>query len=448
MTMPNFDFSKRYCVIGLGTTGLSVVRFLTSKNADFAVADTRPQLNLQALRDINPSVACRTGELCADWLSQFDSLIVSPGLSCKLPALQQAESAGAEIIGDVELFCRLANAPIVAVTGSNGKSTVVSLLECVGQFSGKHVVVGGNLGTAVLDLLTAEADLYVLELSSFQLETTLSLRAQAACVLNVSEDHMDRYSGLAAYIEAKQRIYRGATNAVCLQEDVATHPQTAVERGTRVFAEAKSHYASNELGLATHQGQPWIFQGEEPLMPIAEMRLAGRHNQLNACFVWALGLAVGLEREAIRRGLGVFAGLKHRTELLAEVAGVQWINDSKGTNVGATLAAIEGMGRPVVLIAGGDGKGADFSALKLAMQQHGRALITMGRDGPAIAAAVADVVPTHACKDLEHAIEVAKGLAVSGDCVLLSPACASFDMFDNYQARGDVFADAVQRLVC
>jgi UDP-N-acetylmuramoylalanine--D-glutamate ligase len=338
---------------------------------------------------------------------------------------------------------------VVAVTGSNGKSTVVSLLGEMARFAGWRTAVGGNLGDPALDLLDDANRFYVLELSSFQLETTHSLEPAAAAVLNVSPDHLDRYPSLQAYADAKARVYRGAGVGVINRDDPRVRDMAGIAGRDTGFTLGVPR--SGDYGLCQHQGETWLCRGDKPLLPVAELRLAGRHNLANALAALALGEASGLPVEAMLAALRRFRGLDHRTQLVAERHGVRWFNDSKGTNVGATIAALDGLYRPegtgrAVLIAGGDCKGADFSDLAPVVRRACRAVVLIGRDAPRLAAALAGGVPLEQAESLEQAVELAARLARRGDHVLLSPACASFDMFRGFEHRGEAFVAAVRGL--
>jgi UDP-N-acetylmuramoylalanine--D-glutamate ligase len=437
-------------VVGLGKTGLSCARYLRAHNVWVAVTDSRPNPpGLDQLRRELPEVAVFLGGFAPDAFAAATELVVSPGVAVAEPLIQQAMARGVPVIGDVELFARAAQAPICAITGSNGKSTVTSLVGLMARLAGRRVRVGGNLGEPVLDLLDDRADLYVLELSSFQLETTPGLRAQAAVVLNLSPDHMDRYADLDAYRAAKARIYDRAVVAVVNRDD----PQvTGMARSPRrEIGFTLGQPAAGDYGLAEHLGSPWLCRGSEALMPAAEVLIPGRHNLANALAALALAEAVGLPLDPCRAALRTFPGLDHRSQLVAECGGVRWYDDSKGTNPGATVAALDGLVPPgsqgrAVLIAGGDGKGADFAPLAPAVARAARAVVLIGRDAPRLAQVLAGLVPLVNAADMAEAVHRAAGLARPGDAVLLSPACASFDMFDNYEHRGRVFAAAVRGL--
>ncbi|MEG2133372.1 UDP-N-acetylmuramoyl-L-alanine--D-glutamate ligase [Pseudomonas sp.] len=433
-------------VVGLGKSGMSLVRFLANRGVAFAVADTREQPpELETLRRDYPQVEVRCGELDVEFLCRADELYVSPGLALATPALQQAAARGVKLSGDIELFARNAKAPIIAISGSNAKSTVTTLVGEMAVAAGKRVAVGGNLGTPALDLLSDDVELYVMELSSFQLETTDQLNAEVATVLNVSEDHMDRYSGLPAYHLAKHRIFRGARQVVVNRQDALSRPLLTEGQPCWTFGLNAPDFKA--FGLREENGEKYLAFEFQNLMPVRELKIRGAHNQSNALAALALGHAVGLPFDAMLASLRSFAGLAHRCQWLRERQGVSWYDDSKATNVGAALAAIEGLGADIdgklVLVAGGDGKGADFSALRAPVAAHCRAVVLLGRDAELLAQALGDEVPLIRVKTLDEAVQRSAELAQPGDAVLLSPACASLDMFKNFEERGRLFAQAV-----
>jgi len=441
-------------VVGLGKTGVSCARYLRAQGAWVAVTDTRadpPGLE-QVRRDL-PEVAVFVGGFDPAAFAAADRLVVSPGVPVATPLIRQALARGAEVIGDVELFARAACAPICAITGSNGKSTVTTLLGLMARRAGCRVRVGGNLGEPVLELLDPTADLYVLELSSFQLETTPGLQTQAAVVLNISPDHLDRYPDLTAYRNAKARVYERAQVAVVNRDDPAVAAMARTPE--REIGFTLGVPVAGDYGLAGSDADPWLYRGTEPLMRAAEVLIPGRHNLANALAALALADACGLGLAPACEALRTFPGLEHRSQLVVEHTGVRWYDDSKGTNPGATVAALDGLvsagsSARVVLIAGGDGKGADFAPLGPAVARAARAVVLIGRDAPLIEAVLRDLippVPLIPAADMDEAVRRAAALAHPGDAVLLSPACASFDMFDNYEHRGRVFADAVRRFV-
>ena len=436
-------------VVGLGKSGMSLVRFLARQGVSFAVADTRENPpELATLRRDYPQVEVRCGELDVEFLCSADELYVSPGLALATPALQAAAARGVKLSGDIDLFARNAKAPIVAISGSNAKSTVTTLVGEMAVAAGKRVAVGGNLGMPALDLLSDDVELYVMELSSFQLETTHQLGAEVATVLNVSEDHMDRYSGLPAYHLAKHRIFRGARQVVVNRQDALTRPLMSDGLPCWTFGLGAPDFKA--FGLREENGEKYLAFEFQNLMPVRELKVRGAHNQANALAALALGHAVGLPFDAMLSSLRTFTGLEHRCQWVRELDGVSYYNDSKATNVGAALAAIDGLGMDMdgklVLIAGGDGKGADFSGLRDSVTRYCRAVVLIGRDADLIADALGDAVPQVRAASLDEAIAQCRALAQPGDAVLLSPACASFDMFKNYEERGQLFARAVGAL--
>ncbi len=436
-------------VVGLGKSGMSLVRFLARQGLPFAVVDTRANPpELATLREQFPQVEVRCGELDVEFLCRASELLVSPGLAIATPALQAAAARGVKLSGDIDLFARYAKAPIIAITGSNAKSTVTTLVGEMAAAAGKKVAVGGNLGTPALDLLDDAVELYVMELSSFQLETTDQLNAEVATCLNISEDHMDRYASLAAYHLAKHRIFRGARQVVVNRDDALSRPLVADQLPCWTFGLGKPDF--KRFGLLEENGEKYLAYQFDALLPVRELKIRGAHNQSNALAALALGHAVGLPMDAMLATLKQFAGLAHRCQWVGEHDAVAYYDDSKATNVGAALAAIEGLGADIsgklVLIAGGDGKGADFSALQAPVGQFCRAVILLGRDAELLAAALGDAAPLIRVKTLDEAVQRAAELAEAGDAVLLSPACASLDMFKNFEERGRLFAQAVEGL--
>lgn len=432
---------KRIAVVGLGVSGLATARYLLGQGITPLLVDSRPAPgNWPAASDLH-HCPHQFGPLDGALLASCAQLIVGPGLALAEPALQAAAAAGVEIIGDVELFARAVQAPVVAITGSNGKSTVTTLVGEMAKAAGWPCGVGGNLGTPALALLNPANRLYVLELSSFQLETTHSLKLAAAAYLNLSEDHLDRYGSMAAYGAAKQRIFAHAGLAICNRDDSATLPQ---QPGVAVLTFGLDQ-ASGHYGVGLHQGERWLFSGDEPLLAVSELGILGDHNVANALAAVALAEAVALPRAAIISALRSFHGLDHRCQQVAMVNGVRYLNDSKATNVGATLAALAGLagaGR-LLLIAGGDGKGQDFSPLAPHLNQLAE-LIVLGRDAEQLAAL--RQAPSVRVASIEAAVAAAAERAQPGDLVLLSPACASLDMFRNYEERGQRFALAARGL--
>ena len=436
-------------VVGLGKSGMSIVRHLARRGLPFAVADTRANPpELATLQVQYPQVEVRCGELDVEFLCRASELLVSPGLAISTPALQAAASRGVKLSGDIDLFAREAKAPIVAITGSNAKSTVTTLVGEMAQAAGRKVAVGGNLGTPALDLLADDVELYVIELSSFQLETTDQLGAEVATCLNVSEDHMDRYDGLPAYHQAKHRIFRGARQVVINRDDRLSRPLVGEDVPVWSFGLGKPDFKG--FGLIEEDGEKHLAFQFEALMPARELKIRGAHNQSNALAALALGHAVGLPFAAMVQTLRAFAGLPHRCQWVGERAGVHYYDDSKATNVGAALAAIGGLGADIdgklVLIAGGDGKGADFGPLRDPVSRYCREVILLGRDAGLLTTALLGAVALKQVQTLEQAVQQAAACALPGDAVLLSPACASLDMFKNFEERGRLFAAAVGAL--
>ncbi len=451
---------KQVLVLGLGDTGLSCARWLAARGARVRVADTRAAPPHAArLAEWLPEVPLYTGPFDDAGLQSTEMLVVSPGVPLTEPAVARAIAAGFEVVGDVELFARAIRAlnakrehpmRVLAITGSNGKSTVTAMCGDMCRMAGLVTCVAGNIGLPVLDALSEiergsapAPQVWVLELSSFQLETTSSLNADAATVLNLSEDHMDRYPDMDAYAAAKARIFSGDGVQVLNRDDPRSLAMALPGRHVVSFGLDRSPKDEN-FGLCEDE----LCLGGDMLMPLSALPVAGLHNAANALAALGLTRALGLPMEALLRGLLHFKGLPHRVEQVAEIDGVTWYDDSKGTNVGATEAALYGMGRrKAVVILGGDGKGQDFSPLKAAVEANARAVVLIGRDAPLIAAAIAGSgVDIRQVASLAEAVEQADRLAQPGDAVLLSPACASFDMFRNYIHRAEVFVDAVNRL--
>jgi UDP-N-acetylmuramoylalanine--D-glutamate ligase len=438
-------------VLGLGKTGLSCARYLRAQGVPVAVTDTRSKPpGLEAAREEMPDLPLFLGDFDAAALAAAERLVISPGIPVTDQRLAVALGRGLEVLGDIELFARAAQAPIVAITGSNGKSTVTTLVGEMARASGLRMAVGGNLGEPALDLLDPRVELYVLEISSFQLETTWSLRPRVATVLNISADHMDRYPSLEAYAATKASLLRGAEVALLNRDDPRVAAMAGLA-GRDIGFGLGVPRSEADYGLVEREGATWLARGDQPLMRTADMPLAGGHNLANALAALALAEVGGLPLAPCLGALRAFQGLAHRTMLVAEGRGVRWFDDSKGTNPGATVAALRGLIDPAgpgraVLIAGGDGKGADFGEMAEAIVQTARAVILIGRDGPRIDDALAGRVPTQMARDMGEAVRLAALVALPGDSVLLSPACASFDMFDNYEHRGRVFVAAVKGL--
>ena len=442
-----FATDAKTIVLGLGVTGLSCVRHLAAQGANLAVADTRANPpGLVELQQDYPDIPVFLGSFDAALLASADRLVVSPGIAAATPEIAAAAQQGAQVMGDIELFAQAVAAPVAAITGSNGKSTVTTLLGEMAQAAGVHVAVGGNLGRPALDLLDASVELYVLELSSFQLETTQSLSAAVATVLNISPDHMDRYASIEDYAAAKARIFQQTGVGVVNVDDPLVAPMRgADDRWSFTLGEAIDE---KMFGVATIDGCDYLCRGEQPLLSADELLIPGSHNRANALAALAMGTALGFPLTPMLEVLRRFRGLPHRTEFVTEHAGVRWYNDSKGTNVGATIAALQGLDlgddTRTVLIAGGDCKGADFTPLGEVLKSRVRAVVLIGRDADQIADVLPQAMPSRMARTLDEAVDHAAALACPGDRVVLSPACASFDMFDSYVQRGDRFMRAVR----
>ncbi len=451
---------KRVLVLGLGESGLAMSRWCVRHGARARVADTRAEPPFRAaLMDAARDVEFISGEFQMSLLKGIDLLALSPGLPASLPVVIEARQRGIPVTGEIELFAQglrtlgmRDRAKIIAITGTNGKTTTTALTGHLCRAGGKTTEVAGNISPAALDALMAcqdagrTPDVWVLELSSFQLETMESLNADAATVLNVSDDHLDRYAGLDDYAAAKARIFYGEGVQVLNRQDHRVMDMALPGRRTISFG-LDVPTGANDFGLREKSGAPWIARGDSLLLPLAELPMAGLHNAANAMAALALCEAIGLQAKSLLTALRNFKGLPHRVECIAEIDGVVWYDDSKGTNVGATVAALEGLQRKVVLIAGGDGKGQNFTPLKSACDRHARAVVLIGRDGPQIRAALEGIAtPLLAAATLEQAVRIAAEQARAGDAVLLSPACASYDMFRNFEHRAEVFVAAVRAL--
>ena len=455
-------------VVGLGKTGLSCARYLAQQGKSFVVVDSRPEPPcLKQLLNVAPNVECYFGKFDPFVFEQAKSIIVSPGISIKESVIANAMAEGVEIKGDIALFAEHADAPIVAITGSNGKSTVTTLVGEMALQCNVDVKVGGNLGVPALDLLTKKDGeplaalngrtekkapaYYVLELSSFQLETTPDLHAYTAVVLNVSADHMDRYSNLQEYIDAKAKIYTNCRNIIFNRDDplvVAMIKTVDTGNANSVISFGLDMPpAEHDYGIAFYEEQSWLVKGGQRLIPVDDILLPGRHNQANALAALALGETMGLDIKSMLSVLYDFAGLPHRMQLVATTNDVQWFNDSKGTNVGATVSAISGMPGDKILIAGGDGKGADFEPLREAVIANNvRLVILIGKDAKRIEQVLTGVVKIERAANMFAAVKIANKYAKPQEKVILSPACASFDMFNDYQHRGEVFMEAIRNL--
>ena len=431
-------------VVGLGETGFSVARFLNQQAIPFAVIDSRdkPPLNDALLADY-PDTPVFTGGFDEAAFNVATHLIVSPGVSLQEPSIQKALLSGAKLVSDIDLFACCTNKPIVAITGSNGKSTVTTMLGVMGQAAGIKTAIGGNLGTPALDLLDESVELYVIELSSFQLERVSVLNAKVATVLNVSADHLDRHDGIKGYAYEKQKVFAGNGVMVLNEDDAMVKQMAQTDRESLYF----SVHKNTGFHLQKYNAENWLMNEGQALMLQQDLPLEGLHNVANALAALAIGSAIGLDTEAMCNGLRKFKGLSHRMQPVAKLKGVTWINDSKATNIGACVAALQGYKNKVVLIAGGDAKGADMQELVPVLKDKAKCVVLMGKDAELIEKAINGCVPTYRVETIKQAVKLAATLVEEGESVLLSPACASLDQYKNYQERGDKFAAAVMELV-
>ena len=430
---------QRYLVVGLGMTGYSAACYLLQHGYQCQVQDNREQPPyLDEFQQKFTSIDVIKGELSEFKLDDIDCLIVSPGLSIRSPLMQKIADSGKQIIGDIELFAEVVDKPVLAITGSNGKSTVTSLLGEMIKADGKNAAVGGNIGVPALQLLSDEVDFYVLELSSFQLETTTSLHPLISTVLNVSEDHMDRYDNLKDYQQCKKTIYSNAVHCLSNFDDESTRQSSTDIQFSLHSSDCEYTVTGTENPMLAVDGEGWINT--------TELKLKGRHNWANCLAAIAMARVAGISRPAILKALKSFTGLPHRSEWIAEINGVSWINDSKATNPGATKAAIEGLDEPVILIAGGQSKGANVSILCESLGQHVKTVLLFGQDADVLEQSWNQCVNIQRGNDLEKAVQIANDIAVKGDIVLLAPACASFDMYSGFPARGDHFISLVRAL--
>ena len=442
--------NRKTAILGMGVTGMSVASFLSARGISFDFADSRiepPNLK-QVVRDY-PDAKLLLGPFDNDYLASYDRLIVSPGISVDQPALIDAREKGVEVIGDLELFLDYAQAPVVMITGSNGKSTVTALLGQMAIDSGLSVGIGGNIGTPMLDLLDNNHQLYVLEVSSFQLELLNDGRGAVAGLLNISPDHLDRYLDIQKYHAAKHRIFRGASKVVINREDRLTRPLISTQITMTTFGLNQPDLGS--FGVLEGIEEGYLSYGIERLMRIDQVALKGKHNIANALAALALGYSVDLPMQAMLDTLKVFKGLPHRCQTVADINSVLYINDSKATNVGATLAALNGFGsiadKNLILIAGGQAKGQDFTDLKQSVSDYVKLMILIGEAADELGSVLDNCCQQIKADSLEDAVVKTHQLAVSGDMVLLSPACASFDMFDGFEERGRCFHNAVVAMV-
>lgn len=445
-------------MLGLGASGMSMARWLNARGARVRVADSRESPPFAArLREELPKVDLHVGEFQPQSFADIDLVAISPGVPMAQPLVRAAAQRGVDIVGDVELFARtrqeFPGTRVIAITGSNGKSTVTEMVGAMVRKSKIRTLVAGNIGLPILEALSEinagkrrRPDVFVLELSSFQLESTSSLDPDAAAVLNLSEDHLDRYDGMKDYAEAKSRIFFGDGVQVVNRQDDRAHAM--IRLGRKVFTFGLDEpWTEGNWGLRTIDGERWLAEGRANLMMVSELKVAGLHNAANALAALALCRAIGLAYEPLLDALYSFEGLEHRLQKIAEVRGVSFYDDSKGTNVGATVAALMGMTAKVVLIAGGEGKSQDFSPLRDAVAKKAKAVVLIGRDADKIEEAVkaSGITIVHAAS-MRDAVQSAFRISQPGDAVMLSPACASFDMFRDYRHRAEVFVEEVSAL--
>ena len=436
--------AKKDLVVGLGATGLSVARYLHRSGLDATFVDSREEPpGIDELNEVWPDADVSLGDMQLP--KNIDRIIVSPGIADNDPLLKEARKAKIEILSDIELFAREANAPFVAITGSNGKSTVTTLLYHMGRAAGQETLAGGNLGEPALDLLDYDTpDLYALELSSFQLQRTESLPAAVAVLLNVSADHLDWHASKKEYEQSKYRIFREADAAVINRADKRAAKET--KKMDNVVSFGMDQPEDGQYGIRNEDGADYLVRGDTMLIATSDMEMYGLHNQANALAALAAGELLGFDMAAMLQVLDEFPGLPHRMQFVARKGAVDFINDSKATNIAAAVASIESVNGMVVLVAGGEGKGGDFAELAAALENKLRAAVLIGTDAAAIASALDTVMPVYFAQDMEDAVLQAAAFAESDDTVLLAPACASFDQFENYAARGDAFRTVVEAL--
>jgi UDP-N-acetylmuramoylalanine--D-glutamate ligase len=435
-------------VIGLGVTGYSVVRYLLSRGLEVVVLDSRtePELASEFMREF-PAVETHFGAFSERALEGHALVVASPGISLKEPMLRAAKKQGAHIVGDIELFLQENQKPLIAITGSNGKSTVTSLVGEMCLAAGLEPLVAGNIGKPALDALTDkyDYDVAVLELSSFQLETTYQVPAEASAILNISADHMDRYDSMGDYVLAKARIIRGAKRAVLPRHEERLAQITNVNE---IFGfELEKPSSDNDFGVVKKSGKRWLVKGKQRLMLLQDIPLIGLHNVKNVLSAFALVDFLNIPLDVLVKAVVNFKGLSHRMQTIAKVNDISWVNDSKATNIGATATALNSLEQKVVWIAGGQGKGADFSELKAVVSGNIRHLILIGEDAAKIEAALSGLLPISFGENMHNAVALAADIASAGDIVLLSPACASFDMFRGFEDRGDQFKRCVEEIV-
>jgi len=454
---------KNILIVGCGVSGISCANFLSRNDIKFSIIDSRT--NIKNISNINQRYTIKFGDFQENDFSTADIIIVSPGVSIKHPFIQKAIAEGKEVFGDVDLFCRLVDAPIIAITGSNGKSTVTTLVGDILNASNINAKVGGNIGVPCLDLLSldllsldllgqdhfdsdhsyeAKVDCYVLELSSFQLETTSHLKAYASVILNLSEDHMDRYDSFLDYCNAKQRILNDSKYTIINLDDKLASKLSHAEDSITFSLSTKADFT---LGLKS--GKEWIFHNEKPFLDISKLRIVGQHNKSNILAAISLCSVFDIALDKTAQAINTFSGLEHRSQLISNYKNVQWINDSKATNVGATRAALNGFSnRPLYLILGGQSKGQDFNELLPVLTNNIKQIFIYGEDSDLIANSIKEKtkISIQCLPTLKESINEISKLVIDDDVVLFSPACASFDQFDNYMHRGQSFVQYVNEV--
>jgi UDP-N-acetylmuramoylalanine--D-glutamate ligase len=435
-------------VLGLGATGFSVVRYLRARGIAVTVVDSNASPALAGqLSKVYPEVIQKFGGLHIDQLTSADLIVASPGVALAEPEIRAAKQNGAQVVGDIELFLRENTKPVIAITGSNGKSTVTTLVGEMCRSGGKVPLVAGNIGLPALDALTDQTDydVAILELSSFQLETTTQVPAEAAAILNISADHMDRYDSMGDYVLAKARILRGAQRAVLPRHDEQLRQITSNSKLLSFDLDEPAN--DEEYGLKRQSNNRWLMKGESRLMKLREVPLVGLHNIKNVLSAFALVEFLSLPLECLVTAVKDFRGLAHRMQTVATKQGITFVNDSKATNIGASSTALMNLESDVVWIAGGQGKGADFSDLRDAINSNIKLLVLIGEDAGQMEQSLQGLLPIVRVNSMKEAVSLAADRAVAPSIVLLSPACASFDMFDNFEQRGDLFVHEVNRWI-
>ena len=439
---------KNILIVGYGVSGISCANFLSDNDVEFSIVDSRT--NIKNVSNINQRYMIKFGDFQENDFSAADILIVSPGVSIKHPFIQKAIEEGKEVLGDVDLFCRVVDAPVIAITGSNGKSTVTTLVGDILKASDINAKVGGNIGVPCLDLLDsdhsheAKADCYILELSSFQLETTSHLKAYASVILNLSEDHMDRYDSFLDYCNAKQRILNDSKYTIINLDDKLASKLSLTEDSITFSLNTKADFT---LGLKA--GKEWVFHNDTPFLDISKLKIVGQHNKSNILAAMSLCSVFDIDIDKTAQAINTFSGLEHRSQLISDFNNVQWINDSKATNIGATSAALNGFSnRSLYLILGGQSKGQDFTDLLPVLTSNIKQIFIYGEDSVLIANSIKEKtkISIQCVPTLKVSTNEISKLVIDGDVVLFSPACASFDQFDNYMHRGQSFIQYVNEV--